>query len=80
MNGIDGLAGGYGIIAMIAFLFLCIVANNTVGLTLCVTIIGSGAGFLKFNLDSGQRKIFMGDTGSLVVGVFDFRDCRLIYT
>ena len=68
IDGIDGLAGGYGIIAMIAFLFLCIAANNTVGLILCVTIIGSLAGFLKFNLNSGKRKIFMGDTGSLVVG------------
>ena len=68
IDGIDGLAGGYGIIAMIAFLFLSLSANNTVGLILCVTIIGSLAGFLKFNLNKGKRKIFMGDTGSLVVG------------
>ena len=68
IDGIDGLAGGYGIIAMIAFLFLSLSANNLVGLILCVTIIGSFAGFLKFNLSKGKRKIFMGDTGSLVVG------------
>ena len=68
IDGIDGLAGGYGIIAMIAFLFLSLSAKNTIGLILCVTIIGSLSGFLKFNLDSGKRKIFMGDTGSLVVG------------
>ena len=68
IDGIDGLAGGYGIIAMIAFLFLSVAANNTVGLILCITIIGSLSGFLKFNLNSGKRKIFMGDTGSLIVG------------
>jgi len=68
IDGIDGLAGGYGIIAMIAFLFLSISANNLIGLILCVTIIGSLAGFLKYNLSKGKRKIFMGDTGSLVVG------------
>ncbi|MDC3070909.1 undecaprenyl/decaprenyl-phosphate alpha-N-acetylglucosaminyl 1-phosphate transferase [Bacteroidota bacterium] len=68
IDGIDGLAGGYGIIAMIAFLFLSLSANNLVGLILCATIIGSLAGFLKFNLSNSKRKIFMGDTGSLVVG------------
>ena len=68
IDGIDGLAGSYGIIAMIAFLCLSLSANNLVGLILCVTIVGSLAGFLKFNLSKGKRKIFMGDTGSLVVG------------
>tara|TARA_B100000886_G_scaffold254053_1_gene179672 strand:+ start:642 stop:1733 length:1092 start_codon:yes stop_codon:yes gene_type:complete len=68
IDGIDGLAGGYGIISMIAFLFLSLSANNLIGVILCVTIIGSLAGFLKFNLSKGKRKIFMGDTGSLVVG------------
>ena len=68
IDGIDGLASGYGIIAMISFLFLNLTTNNTVGLILSVTIIGSLAGFLKFNLNEGKRKIFMGDTGSLVVG------------
>ena len=56
IDGIDGLAGGYGIIAMIAFLFLSLSAKNTIGLILCVTIIGSLSGFLKFNLDSGKEK------------------------
>jgi len=68
IDGIDGLAGGYGIIAMIAFLFLSLLANNIVAIILCATIIGSLTGFLRFNLSSGKRKIFMGDTGSLVVG------------
>ena len=68
IDGIDGLASGFGIIAMIAFLFLGILCKNTVVTILSVTIIGSLIGFLKFNLSSGKRKIFMGDTGSLVVG------------
>ena len=68
IDGIDGLAGGYGTIAMIGFLFLALSANNTVAIILCTTIIGSLIGFLRFNLSNGKRKIFMGDTGSLVVG------------
>ena len=68
IDGIDGLASGYGIIAMIGFLILSFLANNTIAIILCVTIIGSLLGFLKFNLSSGKRKIFMGDTGSLVIG------------
>jgi len=68
IDGIDGLAGGYGIIAMICFLSLSIMANSIITVILCSTIIGSLFGFLKFNLSSGKRKIFMGDTGSLVVG------------
>jgi len=68
IDGIDGLAGGYGIIAMISFLFICMPTDNIVAIILCATIAGSLAGFLKFNLSSGKRKIFMGDTGSLVVG------------
>ena len=68
IDGIDGLAGGYGVIAMIGFLILSIYENNIVATILCSTIIGSLTGFLKFNLSAGKRKIFMGDTGSLVVG------------
>ncbi len=68
IDGIDGLAGGYGVIAMITFLALSISANNIVAIILCTTIIGSLTGFLKFNLSTGKRKIFMGDTGSLVIG------------
>ena len=68
IDGIDGLAGGYGIIAMTCFLILSLLTNNKVSIILCVTIIGSLLGFLKFNLSSSKRKIFMGDTGSLVVG------------
>lgn len=68
IDGIDGLAGGFGIVAMICFLYMSILANNTIAIILCTTVTGSLIGFLKFNLSSGKRKIFMGDTGSLVVG------------
>lgn len=68
IDGIDGLAGGYGVIAMIGFLLLSLLADNTVAIILCITIIGSLIGFLKFNLNKNENKIFMGDTGSLVIG------------
>ena len=68
IDGIDGLAGGFAIILLIVLLILCQMNKNYIGTILCISMIGSLIGFLKFNLSSGKRKIFMGDTGSLVIG------------
>ena len=68
IDGIDGLAGGYGVIAMICILIIGTNVKNIICIILCSTIIGSLIGFLKFNLNDGKKKIFMGDTGSLIIG------------
>ena len=68
IDGIDGLAGGFGIIACGFLFFMSQKANNMIAVILCASIIGSLTGFLKFNLSSDKKKIFMGDTGSLIVG------------
>jgi UDP-N-acetylmuramyl pentapeptide phosphotransferase/UDP-N-acetylglucosamine-1-phosphate transferase len=68
IDGIDGLASGFGIIALSCLLILSISINNVISLIICTTMIGSLIAFLKFNLSSDKRKIFMGDTGSLVIG------------
>lgn len=67
IDGIDGLAAIIGIVSFSIFgvLFYMLGLDFYLGLTL--TIIGSLLGFLRFNLSS-QNKIFMGDTGSLVIG------------
>ena len=68
IDGIDGLAGGYGTMVAFFILILCWLNNNAIGTVLCSTIIGSLICFIKFNVNKGRDKIFMGDTGSLVIG------------
>lgn len=68
IDGIDGLAGGIALIVFSAYSYVFFVNNNYLGLVLSITIIGSMIAFLVFNLSSSRRKIFMGDTGSMVVG------------
>jgi len=65
-DGLDGLAAG---IALIAVFFLgCFSshAGNELCLVLSLTLFGGMVGFLYFN--SHPAKVFMGDTGSLVLG------------
>lgn len=71
LDGLDGLAGG------LVFVILCFFAGfaqwegDVVSLKILVVLLGALAGFLLFNLPHpwrGQRRTFMGDTGSLVLG------------
>ena len=67
VDGIDGLAASISTVALTFFAVLFfMIGRNFLALT-SVTMIGALAGFLFFNL-SERRKIFMGDTGSLVIG------------
>jgi len=67
VDGIDGLAASISTVALTCFaVIFFMVGRNFLALT-AVTMIGSLSGFLFFNL-SEKRKIFMGDTGSLVIG------------
>lgn len=67
VDGIDGLAASISTVAFCCFaVVFFLVGRNFLALT-AVTMIGTLSGFLFFNL-SEKRKIFMGDTGSLVIG------------
>jgi UDP-GlcNAc:undecaprenyl-phosphate GlcNAc-1-phosphate transferase len=66
MDGLDGLAGGISVIALTAFMILGHLSGNLMIMAVCAALLGSILGFLKYNLF--PAKIFMGDTGSLVVG------------
>lgn len=67
IDGVDGLAGGVGLIASMAFgtwLYLC---GYDMALTLLAfTLGGALLGFLVFNFH--PARVFMGDSGSLIVG------------
>lgn len=68
IDGVDGLAAGVGLITCTAFGVWFIYANDFPYAALSFALAGSLLGFLIFNFQ--PAKIFMGDSGSLVIGVF----------
>ncbi len=67
IDGIDGLAGSVGLLASLIFTYLFFDLGLFAMATLSISLAGALLGFLKFNY-SDKNKIFMGDTGSLLVG------------
>jgi UDP-N-acetylmuramyl pentapeptide phosphotransferase/UDP-N-acetylglucosamine-1-phosphate transferase len=67
IDGIDGLAGTVGLLASITFGYLFFQLQLFALSTLAFSLAGSLIGFLRFNW-SIKNKIFMGDTGSLILG------------
>lgn len=65
-DGMDGLAGGTMIIALIPFAYLAYSANEAGVLLFILSLIGGLLGFLIYNRKPAQ--IFMGDVGSLALG------------
>jgi UDP-GlcNAc:undecaprenyl-phosphate GlcNAc-1-phosphate transferase len=65
-DGLDGLAGGISLMTFIAVGFLAYNAGDVFTMTLSVAVIGAIFGFLRFN--TYPAAIFMGDTGSQLLG------------
>jgi len=65
-DGLDGLAAG--IVAIMCFFlgFLALTYHVVDGLVIAIALVAAVLGFLKFN--SHPAKLFMGDTGSLMLG------------
>ena len=70
IDGIDGLAGGYSAIAMAAFSAWFIITGQIPAAILSLTLMGATLGFLVFNF--APARIFLGDCGSLVLGVVGY--------
>ena len=68
IDGIDGLAAGVGFIASSVFGCWFIFANEYTLASLSFSLSGALLGFLIFNFS--PAKIFMGDSGSLIIGMF----------
>lgn len=66
IDGMDGLAGGVAIIGLATTLFAALFLGNPTVPIYTVALIGALIGFLRYNWPSA--KLFMGDSGSLVVG------------
>ncbi|GAA3618980.1 MraY family glycosyltransferase [Flavivirga jejuensis] len=67
IDGVDGLAGSIGITCSLLFGIYFYSNGNDSMLFISVSLIGALSTFLVFNF-SKTKKIFMGDTGSMIVG------------
>ena len=68
IDGIDGLAAMVGIIASLAFGTFFFLSGDYGYTVMAAALLGALIGFLRYNMSEGPRKIFMGDSGSLVIG------------
>lgn len=67
IDGVDGLAGTLGALATLSFGVFFAIANEYPFAFIAFAMFGAIAGFLRFNYS--PAKIFMGDSGSLVIGL-----------
>lgn len=69
IDGIDGLAAMVGIVILIIYSAIFYMTQEYFYLLLSLTMNGCLIAFLRYNLSiATNEKIFMGDTGSLIVG------------
>ena len=70
IDGVDGLAAGIGFIASLTFGFWFYKTEDQPLTLLAMGLAGSLLGFLIYNFQ--PAKLFMGDSGSLIIGVILF--------
>lgn len=68
LDGLDGLASGFALLTFLMFFVFALILQNELLIILTTSLAGSLIGFLKYN--AYPAKIFLGDTGSLVLGFF----------
>jgi UDP-GlcNAc:undecaprenyl-phosphate GlcNAc-1-phosphate transferase len=68
IDGMDGLAGGFGLFLCLTLAFLGYYGNQPDVLVVSLSMAGALAGFLIFNLP--PAKIFLGDGGAYLIGFF----------
>jgi len=68
IDGVDGLAATITIIIAVTFGIWFFLVEDYQYFILSLAIVGALLAFLRFNFFSKTRKIFMGDTGSLIIG------------
>lgn len=68
IDGLDGLCGGLALIALVFLGLIAGVGGNIGASTLLFIMGGAVVGFLRYNLH--PAKIFLGDAGSMLLGFF----------
>lgn len=66
IDGLDGLAAGVSFIASVSLFLLAYHMNQFLPAVIIVSMAGAALGFLQYNFN--PAKIFMGDTGSMLLG------------
>ncbi len=66
IDGIDGLAGGLGFMSLVTLAIFLTISKDLNSAMIAFALAGALLGFLYFNFN--PARIFMGDTGSLVLG------------
>lgn len=66
IDGVNGLAGGLAFMGLVTLGIFLQLGGDTTAALLAFALAGAVLGFLYFNFD--PAKIFMGDTGSLLLG------------
>jgi UDP-GlcNAc:undecaprenyl-phosphate/decaprenyl-phosphate GlcNAc-1-phosphate transferase len=69
IDGIDGLASGVGILIASILGIWFYVTNNIACTVMCSALAGALIAFFWFNVFNKKNKIFLGDTGSLTIGL-----------
>ena len=79
IDGIDGLASMVGIVISLSYTLAFYVTGQPFYALVSLSLAGILCAFLRFNFSRGHRKIFMGDSGSLVIGlVLAFLSIRIL--
>lgn len=71
IDGVDGLAGLLSLVIFFFFGVIFFLIEDYFLISLIAVLCGSIVAFLRFNF-SEKRKVFMGDTGSMLLGFFIF--------
>lgn len=69
IDGIDGLASALAMLAAATFGIWFFLTGHIQFSILSFALVGSLAGFFIYNVFGKQNKLFMGDTGSLIIGL-----------
>jgi UDP-N-acetylmuramyl pentapeptide phosphotransferase/UDP-N-acetylglucosamine-1-phosphate transferase len=79
IDGIDGLASGIGILTSSVFGIWFWMTGNIAYTILSFSFVGTLTAFFYFNVFGKKNKIFLGDTGSMVIGfVVGVLACRFL--
>jgi UDP-N-acetylmuramyl pentapeptide phosphotransferase/UDP-N-acetylglucosamine-1-phosphate transferase len=68
IDGINGLSAGLGLVMSLTYAWCFYIIGEELFVILAVSIAGAQIAFLRYNLINA--KIFMGDSGSMVLGFF----------
>jgi UDP-GlcNAc:undecaprenyl-phosphate GlcNAc-1-phosphate transferase len=67
IDGIDGLASSLGVLFFTFFAVVYFSLDDYMMMAVCLSMVGSFIAFLRYNVSTDKR-IFLGDTGSLFIG------------